>query len=454
MSEVVMVRRRGRCARHGLAILTGLCIGLLAFCATAALAEEANLGALTLQDCLRIAFQNSPRVATSRLAIVGAQAQLRGAKSSYYPQLSVSAAQGTVGSAGSSGEESEWRNEADVNLSATLWSSGRTESVRQSNWQLQVAQVNQVDTLQGLVQQVTVDYYKVLASKELVGVAEAGFDSAQQHLHEVQTLIKYGKTAEVDIYAAEDDLARAELDLINARSGVQSALSGLKFTLGVAYTTELDVVPAEAGPSETVPTLEEAVGLAMRERPDVRADRMTLEIRRLGLTRAKIGRGPTVQVGGRFAQPYSDWDAGGRSWNVLANVSWPLYDGGAARADVTSAQAALERAEVDHQQLANQVALDIQSALIEIERASESMKAAEKSVAAAAARLRAAEAKFSSGVGILLEVTDARRSLTSAAASQVRAGFDYRVALIGLRRATGVLPLPEAGAGAPSRATP
>lgn len=449
MSEAIVVRGVARWPRAGAVMAVGWCLCLLALGATVALSEETSPAPLTLQDCLRMAFQDSPKVASSRLAVVGAQAQLTGAKSSYYPQLSLSAAQGTAGSGVSGSDETRWRNEADLNLGLTLWRSGRTESVRQSDLQLQVAEVNRVDTLQGLVQQVTVDYYKVLASKELLGVAEAGFASAQQHLYQVQTLIKYGRTADVDIYAAEDDLARAELDLINARSGVQSALSGLKFTLGVPYTTELDVAPAEAGPSETVPRLEEAVDLAMRERPDVRADRMTLETRSLGLTQAKIGRGPTVEVGGRFAQPYSDWDAGNHSWSVLANVSWPLFDGGARKAGVTSAQAALQRAEVEQRQLANQVALDIQSALIEIERTTESLKATEKSVAAAQARLRAAEAKYSKGVGILLEVTDARASLTSAAASRVRAGFDHRVALIALQRSMGVLPLPEAAVSIP-----
>jgi len=71
------------------------------------------------------------------------------------------------------------------------------------------------------------------------------------------------------------------------------------------------------------------------------------------------------------------------------------------------------------------------------------MKAAERSVAAARARLRAAEARYRAGVGILLDVTDARAALSSAAANQVRARFDYQVARFTLQRAIGMLSLPE-----------
>ncbi len=458
MSKVMVVRAMALCARRSAALAFGLGLCLLALSGPAALAQQEEAkpapAPLTLQDCLRIAFQNSPKVVGARLALVSARAQLTRSKSSYYPQLAMGATQGSTGSGDWSDERSDWQNTANLSLNMTLWQSGRSESVRQSEWQLQASEVSQVDTLQGLVQQVTVDYYKVLAAKQLVGVAEAGYESAQQHLKEVQTLIKYGKTAEVDIYAAEADMARAEVDLINARSGVQSALAGLKFTLGVPYTTELDAAPAEEAPAEALPSLEDAIDLAMRKRPDVQNDRINLETRKLSLRQANIRRGPTLDLGGRFGQPYSDWEAGNHSWSVLASLSWPLLDGGSLRAEVTSAQASLERAQADHVQLVNQVALEIRNALIEIQRTTESLKATEKSLAAAQARLRAAEAKYGRGVGILLEVTDARASLTSAAASLVRGDFDHRVALVALQRAMGVLALPEGVTAGAQRGSP
>ena len=70
------------------------------------------------------------------------------------------------------------------------------------------------------------------------------------------------------------------------------------------------------------------------------------------------------------------------------------------------------------------------------------MTATDASYSAAEARLNAARAKYREGVGILLEVTDARSSYTQAAAAQVQARFDHRVARAALRRVLGQIPLP------------
>ncbi|MEN6401508.1 MAG: TolC family protein, partial [Armatimonadia bacterium] len=86
----------------------------------------------------------------------------------------------------------------------------------------------------------------------------------------------------------------------------------------------------------------------------------------------------------------------------------------------------------------------------ELERAAESIKATEEAVTAATARLNAAEVKYREGLAILIEVTDARQSLTSAQADAVRARFAYQVAEIGLQRAMATLPLPgEEGVAQP-----
>ncbi len=433
--------------KHNSTILTALCTCLVMLLAGALSAQQQNAPTLSLEECIRVALQNNPEVTSSQQGIISARAGITRARSSYYPHLSLSASEGITSSragtslgGGSSG--SDWRDELDLRLSMTLWRSGRSDNVAENRLGLGTAELSHLNMLQVLAEQVSTDYYAILASEELVGVAEAGVESSQWHLHEVETRIRLGVTAEVDVFAAEDDLARAQLDLIDARSGVRSALARLKFTMGIPYTTDLHIAPVPLGMEEALPSLPDAVNSAIEKRPDVLASGMTIRAREYALAQAGTRRGPTVEVGGQYDQSYTDWDANDDSWNVLATVSWPLFDGQATKADETSARAGVRRSQADQQRLLNQVALQVENALVEIDRTSERMKATEKSVAAAQARLRGAEAKYRQGVGILLEVTDARVALTSAAANQVRARFGYQVALVALQRATGMLSLP------------
>ncbi len=154
------------------------------------------------------------------------------------------------------------------------------------------------------------------------------------------------------------------------------------------------------------------------------------------------------QVAGQAAESYPDWNDTRSSVSLSAGLTWPLFDGGNTAAAQDAAAANLTSSEADLQALADQVTLEVQSALIGLESAAEKIRATDEAVIAATARLRSAEVKYQEGLGILLEVTDARQALTSAEADAVRARFSYQVGRIALQRAMGVLPLPTGEAAA------
>lgn len=404
---------------------------------------------LTLEDCIVIALGQNPQITSSQQDIVGAQAGLTRARSTYYPQLSLTASEGFVSETSSSSSggaftfaPADTLQQLNLGLGITLWRRGREESVAERKASLSAAEQSFVSTAQGLTEQVARQYINVLAAQELVGVAEAGVESAQAHSEQVKARAALGAAAEVDVFPAEDDLARAQLDLIDARSNVRLAFALLKNTMSVRQEIAFELAPMPIPSEEAIPRLEDATRTALGSRPEVAAGRAGVAASRYALTQAKIRRGPLVDVSGQYDQPYTDWDAHQGTWALLLGLSWPLLDGRATESDVMSARASLSRTEADLKRLADQVGLDVENALVEVERNRERLGATAKSVAAAEARLSAAEGKYRQGVGILLEVIDARTSVTTARASQVRARHDYNAALIGLQKAMGTLRVP------------
>ncbi len=430
MSERVMTRTH-TCVAFALALLVAIW--------TAALAEEVA-GPLTLQQCVLIALERNPRLAGSEQNVVGAGAGLTRARSPYYPQLTLGLLEAVANDPADGTERTE---DASLVLRQTIWESGLRESVQESAARLESVEFGYAADVQSLVEQVAVDYYGVLAADRLVGVAEAGLESSSRHLEEVQARIEVGVSAEVDRFTAEDDLARVELSLIDARSLVKVARARLKTTMGMSQETVLDLAEPPALAAETPPTLSRALATARENRPDILGARASVEASRSALRQAEIRRGPLADVSGRYDWGYTDWTRRDPSWDVALTLSWPLFDGYATRSDVTSARASFARSELQLQALLDDVGLEIESALTEVERAGQRVVATAKSVAAAEARLRAAEGKYQQGVGILLEVTDARSDLTSAQANQVQAAYDYRTALVGLQRVLGTLAPPE-----------
>jgi outer membrane protein len=270
-------------------------------------------------------------------------------------------------------------------------------------------------------------------------VAEAGVTSAEGHREQVKARVALGDAAEVEVLPAEDDLARAQLDLIEARGDVRLALVQLRNAMGLPAQASPRLAPGSPPTREQLPPLEDALATGLGRRPEVAAGEVYVRANGYALKQAKIRRGPSIDLSGQYNRGYTDWEGRDPSWNLLLSLSWPLFDGHAGKADETAANASLVRAEADLDRLAKQVVLEIESALIAADSAGERLEASATSVAAAEARLAAAEAMYQQGLGILLEVIDARGSVTSARAAQVRAGFDYQVALVALDRAMGVL---------------
>jgi outer membrane protein TolC len=214
--------------------------------------------------------------------------------------------------------------------------------------------------------------------------------------------------------------------------------------MGVSMAADL-TLSGEAGEwSADIPPLQTAFADAVRARPDILSAEAGIRAQQYALSAARAVGKPVYSLGGQASKPFDGWDAGKEDWSVSAQVSWALLDGGASAADRQSAEASLASARATLLQMYNEVVRELENGLVELQRTGERVAAAEKSHEAARAQLGAARARYQNGLAILLEVTQARRSFTSAGATRVRARYEYSVALVALHSAMGTLPVPGA----------
>lgn len=398
----------------------------------------------TLERCIAVAFRNSPTAWISAEGIASAEAALRQARSGYYPTAELSAS-ATVGSSSTSGTgvtSSGNSADADIAVDWTLFQTGRSDLVGESRSELTVARLAHAITLRDLARDVAVDYYAVLASRELVRVAEDGLEAAREHLRDVEARIRHGTAAEVDRFSADADVAQAEVDLIDARTGVRLAVARLRNRIGLDHTAAFDVGPADSEPETPAPSLEEAIAEALQRRPEIAESEAARRAREYAAERAEKARKPSLTVGTSLGYGLSTGTSKGASWRLSGGFSWPLFSR-SLEASEDSARSALRRAQASQRSQALGVGLEVEEALIEVERTAQQIQAGEKAAAAAEARLRAARGRYANEVGILLDLTDARADLTAAQASLVSVRFDHQVALVSLRHAMGNLPIPS-----------
>jgi outer membrane protein TolC len=402
---------------------------------------------LTLEECIALGKRLNPSLVVARQSVLSADANLRRSLSSYYPTAAFVATQGRA--FGSSFVEtaagtiafasSTRRRESEVVLTQTVWQTGRGESVWQAQHGLVSTRASERATHQGLIWSICQLYYQALAAEELVEVREAALVSSRDHEKLVRARAEVGEAAPIDLVPAEARTAEAEFLLVQVENDADLTKARLKSTIGLPQTQELELAGPQAGGEEVpMPSLEDALGVALKHRPEIIALRESTVAGEYAVELAEAVENAVVSVSAQYERGLAG-PREGESWSVVASLTGFLFDGGARRADVDAARANLLSLKAQEQELVNAIGLEVESALVGVETARESVATAEKSAESAEAQLAAAEGKYREGVGIFVEILDAQEAATRARTNRVRALYDYQTALFALRKALGTL---------------
>ncbi|MCS7309649.1 MAG: TolC family protein, partial [Armatimonadetes bacterium] len=196
-----------------------------------------------------------------------------------------------------------------------------------------------------------------------------------------------------------------------------------------------EVGEQEAAQLPPLASLNEYLQQAFAQRPDYQRQRLSSEVQRLNVRLAQIEAGLQLQgdfVYGRRIDP----DPGDtRSLSVTA--TYPLFDGGAARASVREAKAGYDSALQQLEQLKLSVRLDVEQAYLSRAEAQERLNAARKALEAARVNYEAALESRKEGVSSLIEVINAQVALVNAETNFVQAIYDLLAADARLQRAVG-----------------
>jgi len=82
------------------------------------------------------------------------------------------------------------------------------------------------------------------------------------------------------------------------------------------------------------------------------------------------------------------------------------------------------------------IALEVRQDVLNLQQAAESIRVSEKGLQQARENLDLAEGRYSTGIGNIIELTDAQASWTSAEASYVQALYTYKTTVAALEKAT------------------
>lgn len=414
----------------------------LASSITEAAAPEAAAMDIDLKGAVTTAIQNNRDITIAELKRKEAEADVSAAAAKKNPSISYSWDRNQYSSDSKSALQTGTNHGYSQSLSVSwpIWTFGKVEgSIDAARYQKNIADLDvyktEADTKLAAVQA----YYQYLEAIKLAEVQAQSVTDYASHLNNVQQQFDAGIVAKLDVLSSNVSLANAKQKSIAADNTRDVAEANLNNIMRVPMNTTLNPLDKNFPEPEFDLTMEQAILMAQKYRWELVEADYSVKAAQASLRSAKAGYLPTVSVGGGYSWKEASVTAVDKDdWAVKGGLSWSLWDGGATQASVKKANAAVKAAQETLLQAREQIELEVRQDYLNVLSYKEQIRAAEASVAQAEEAYKIATVRYSSGVGINLDVLDAELALNTARTNYITALYNYNIGLATLEHAMGV----------------
>ncbi len=289
-----------------------------------------------------------------------------------------------------------------------------------------------------VVNAVETAYHEAVARRRLVEVARDALVSQARRLDQATRFVAAGSRAPIEVAQARTQVASARTTLVRAENAAETALASLDLAMGGWDGAPFQVAATWPGPTadEDAPRTQ-LVDAARRTRPELAAQRLTIEASEHALAASRLSLRPelTAQAGLDATTDLQSTPEPG--WSASLSLSWTLFDGGRHRAQVRAAVAARAVAAAELDQLELGLRVDITSAQLAIRAGKALAVSAAEATSAARAQLALAEKRYLDGAGSGIELADAQSAVVQTAADEITAQWELATARARLRRVLG-----------------
>lgn len=414
----------------------------LASSITEAAAPEATAMDIDLKGAVTTAIQNNRDITIAELKRREAEADVSAAAAKKNPSVSYSWQKNQYSSDSKTALQTGTNHgySQEISVSWPIWTFGKVEgAIDAARYQKNIADLDvyktEADTKLAAVQA----YYQYLEAIKLAEVQAQSVTDYASHLNNVQQQFDAGIVAKLDVLSSNVSLANAKQKSIAADNTRDVAEANLNNIMRVPMNTTLNPLDKNFPEPEFDLTMEQAILMAQKYRWELVEADYGVKAAEASLRSAKAGYLPTVSVGGGYSWKEASVTAVDKDdWAVQGGLSWSLWDGGATQASVKKADAAVKTAQETLLQAREKIELEVRQDYLNVLSYKEQIRAAEASVAQAEEAYKIATVRYSSGVGINLDVLDAELALNTARTNYITALYNYNIGLATLEHAMGV----------------
>src|SRR5580704_4165770 len=270
----------------------------------------------------------------------------------------------------------------------------------------------------------------VEASQSRVELAQALYDQAA----DVQ---KEGVGTGIDTLRANVELQNEKQRLLEAQADRDTSLFGLSRLLNLDPRQVIELADSLSFFETPQPEVVASIDSALAERQEWKSMQEQLKSAGLQKKASSESRLPRLDFNGNWAYLGGSSTTGIPTYNYEAAVTVPLFTGGRIHAEIVRADLEIQKLQQQEDDLRNQIALDVKTALLNLDSARSQVTVANLGMQLSKEEVDQARDRFRAGVANNIEVIQAQDSLARANDNQIAALYRFNQARADYARSIG-----------------
>ena len=335
-----------------------------------------------------------------------------------------------------------------------------------------LSEINFETQITNLIVQAQKSYWDLVFAAEDLKVKQRSLDIAQQTLSENQQKVEIGTLAPIEVKQTQSEVATRRQQLVQSTGSLVTNEDTIKKLISSETDPSLFLVKLATQDSPrkpagvTIPSLTEAVKVAMENRPELRSAAIDLTNRDIDVEYLKNQKKPIFDVTASFTQngtggtrTIRDSTFGGaivdvipggifssfgqlfsynyRGWAAGFTFTIPLNN----KAAIADYERALNERQLTQSRLdttKQQIALEVRNALTQVEQARATIELSTVASELARDRMEAEQTKFNLGTSTLRFVLEEQRNVAQAESSELQSVVSFNKSLVDLDKAMGL----------------
>ena len=396
---------------------------------------------VNLEDCIKYALGNNPRIQTAMQDVFASDARVKQAWSAYFPQFSWQSGVSRIRQLQLSDVFREnliytYYVLGQISASQMLYDFGVTQNqVTIRKLDNQGYKIILTGTVNDVIYQVKDAYYNLLLALESKKVADDAVKKYESFYEQAKAFYKVGAKPKVDVTIAEVNLSNAKLTLIQADHAVDIAMAKLNNTIGLPYFYKY-IIQEQLCFNPCDISLAKAISITQASRPEFQLAEVKVEQAKQNVKLVKKSYFPELSIEGQF-------DIGGRNptsnygYSFGGYLNFPTINGMLLKHEIREARSLYSREQAKAINTKNNIYLEVQQAYYTLDEKKNKIPVAFLGMKQAKENYDLSFGRYKVGVGNPIELKDAQTQYENAQLTYYKTLYEYNSARANLEKSIG-----------------